>query len=197
MKLKLAVAFAVLLLASAVRADGIQTDAGLVYIPGGSTITSIQDIPDPWAETGSGLIASVVDFTFADGSGQITTAGIYGELGSIDFTTPVADLVLNWDGNDSYAFWMLDNIGDCFCNPNNGGISGTVNWSGPGISSVGFGSGDGDAGIDSVTYALDGPAPSVPEPSSLLLSGIGLAALIGLARRNRTNVGRSIRISHP
>jgi hypothetical protein len=38
-----------------------------------------------------------------------------------------------------------------------------------------------------MTFRVDATdPPGGPEPSSLLLSGIGLAALIGLARRNRT-----------
>jgi hypothetical protein len=186
MRVKLAVAFAVLLFASQAHADEVQTAVGPVYIPTGSTITLEQSIPDPWGpELGPGLPsplpAVLLDFTFADGSGKIITAGVNGELGSIDFMTPVADLSLNWDGPDNYAPWFADNVGDSFFSHPNYGTSGTLDWSGPGILFVNFGSGNGDAGIDSMTYTLDSAdPPNVPEPSALLLSGIGLAALIVL-----------------
>jgi hypothetical protein len=180
--MKLALAFALLLVASIARADGVETNQGPVYIPNGSTITSEQSIPDPWGESAgpglpSGLPATLLDFTFADGSGQIITAGIYGELGSIDFATPVAGLTISWVGD---YFWLADNVGDSFGYPNNNSSSGTSYWSGPGILVVNFGSGVGSAGVNSMTYALDGPA-SVPEAPLWLMLVLGVGACLLIA----------------
>jgi len=182
MKLKLAVAFAVLSFASVARADDVSTPVGSVYIPNGSTVTSIEPVSVDYYPN------YLVSFTFADGYGEVTTQGVYGMTGSLDFITPVAGLSLDWDGQ---YFWAADNIGDTFGFPDNSSSSGTIGWAGPGITLVNFGSGSADAGVDSMTYALDGPA-SVPEPSSLLLSGMGLTALIGLARRYRTKGQKAI-----
>jgi hypothetical protein len=184
MKLKLAVAFAVLLFAMAARADEFQTAVGPVYIPNGSTVTLDQAIPDPWGESAgpglpSGIPAVLLQFTFADGYGQIITAGIYDELGSIAFTTPVSALTLNWDAQD--FFWVADNLNDGYGFPDD--TFGPVNWSGPGITTVNWGSQNDGSGIDSMTYTLDSAdPPSVPEPSSLLLSGISLALLCLFAK---------------
>jgi hypothetical protein len=182
MKLTLALA-ALLLAASVAGADQINTAQGPVYIPNGSSITIEQSIPDPWGESAgpglpSGLPATLLDFIFADGYGQIITAGIYGELGSINFITPVAGLSLGYD-SDGTDFWVMDNLEDLYGYPDSSGGIGTANWSGPGILAVNFGSGDGSAGIDSMTYSLDGPH-SVPEPPTVAMLLLGLA-VIGVA----------------
>jgi hypothetical protein len=184
MKMKLATAFAVLLFASMVRADEIGTTYGAVYIPDGSTVTSISYVP--------GYIDAIVSFTFADGTGVANALGVFSATGSINFTTPVCGLSFDWYGP---GWWATDNLGDVYTPPIeafSGGepSTGTATFAGPGISSIEWATEDNFsvAGIESMTYTLDSTdPPGVPEPSSLLLSGLGLAALIGLARCNRAN----------
>lgn len=184
MKVKFAVAFAVLLFASVARADGIETDNGLVYIPDGSVVTSLLDTePD----------LTVVSFTFADGTGVADANGVFGAGGTINFTVPVSDLSFGWVGNGNgpgYVFDVTDNVGDIFHpSPTPSDpyppLTGTETFAGPGITSLGWGTYSVPGGISSLNYTLDTTAP-VPESSSLLLSGMGLAVLIGLARRHRT-----------
>lgn len=176
MKIKLAVAFAVLLFAVRAHADGISTDSGVVFIPDGSTINSIQNLGyQPF-----GYDESIVSFTFADGTGTASAYGGLGAGGTLDFTNPVSDPSFEWEG---LTFSASDNVGDSFSSYPSFDTSGTVTWQGPGITSMQWISANEGGGIAS----LD-PTPnsqSVPEPSSLLLSGIGLAALIGLAHRAR------------
>jgi hypothetical protein len=175
MKLKLAVAvtFAVLLLASAVRADTVNVNGLPMIIPDGSTVTSVTT-----GETPSGDVDYEVDYSFADGTG-FTAVNLSQEIvgGEIFFTNPVSDAEFSYYGG---PFDASDNLGDTFFGSFDEGAGGTVTFAGPGITSLGWQ--DGDAfvnGITSLSY-------TVPEPSSLLLSGMGLAALIGLARRDRT-----------
>lgn len=63
----------------------------------------------------------------------------------------------------------------------------------PGITPVEWAAPDnfGLVGIESMTYTLDSSDPA-PEPSPLLLSGIGLVALIGLAYRSRTKNQKAV-----
>lgn len=86
MKAKLVAAFAVLLFASAVHADEITTDLGVLYIPDGSVVTSIGEV------IFEGIPCPVVSFSFADGTGTAEDQGPAGAIGSINFTTPVSDL---------------------------------------------------------------------------------------------------------
>lgn len=183
MKVKLAVAFAVLLFAGVAKADEIQTPNGIVFTPDGSVVTSVQNV-ELFAP------ATIVSFTFADGTGLAEAEGAASAQGYIYFTIPVSDVSFVWNGD---IFAATDNLNDSFnsynaSNPNYN--SGTATFAGPGITWIGWGtySDLSPAGISSLTYTLDtADPPSMPEPSSLLLSGMGLAAFIGLARRNRTN----------
>jgi hypothetical protein len=185
-RVKLVVAFAVLLFASAVHADEVPTNLGVVYIPNGSVVTSIGQV------IFEGIPCPVVSFTFADGTGVAEDQGPMGAIGSLAFTTPVVGLSYDW-----YApgYWgSSDNLGDTYFTPNDYDAStGTVAFAGPGITSVEWDAPNnfGLVGIESMTYTLDGP-PSVPEPSSILLSGVGLVALIGLARRKRATGEKAI-----
>lgn len=135
---------------------------------------------------------SVVSFSFADGTGMAEDQGPAGAIGSINFTTPVSGLSFDW-----YApgYWRSsDNLGDANFTPNGYNASaGTVDFAGPGIASVEWAAADnvGLEGIKSMTYTLDSADPA-PEPSSLLLSGIGLVALIGLAYRSRTKNQKAV-----
>jgi hypothetical protein len=170
----LAVAFAVLLFAGAVRADGIETDEGLFTIPDGSTVTSFDIVP----YLGSPQYGYQYEFgyAFADRTGNTEGNYWFGYIGVIDFSVPVSDLTLIWFANDQFT--LTDNVGDSIgC----GDCSGVSTLQDSGITQISWQVGGELGGIESMSYTLDATdPPSVSEPSSLLLSAMGLAALIGL-----------------
>jgi hypothetical protein len=182
MKMKLAVALAVLFFANAVRADNVDVDSVPVFIPDGSTITSVNT---DYQQSAFGPLI-YVGYSFADGTGYALGNPGNGFGGEVNFTTPVSGLTFGWTG---YQFLASDNAGDGYVEPYPIGTYGSINseaFTGAGITQIIWSSTDTPGGIASLTYTLDSAGTSsVPEPSSLLLSGIGLAALIGLVRRNR------------
>jgi hypothetical protein len=176
MKVKLAVVCAVLglvmlLTGGAVRADGVPNTSSLL-IPADVTITSvtIEDI-----DVGG---VYFVDFTFADGTGEARGSIYEGQSTTLNFTVPVHDLTFAWEG---FQFTSNDNVGDSFGGPyDDNPDSGIAQFAGPNITSAIFG-GSNYGGIYLFNYQLD--STNMPEPSSLMLLGMGLTALIGLKRR--------------
>jgi hypothetical protein len=103
MKVKLAVALVVLILFSALysKADTLQLGIpgapnqitlSIIVIPDGSTITSETYFPPGTRATGD----SMVNFSFADGTGQADGDTNDGDEGTISFTIPVSSLTFDW-----------------------------------------------------------------------------------------------------
>lgn len=126
-----------------------------------------------------------MNYSFLGGTGDTEGNSLLGFDGAIDFTSPISDVSFSWLGVT--LFTASDNVGDSFvCDTSC--LAGTEAFQGTGITEISWQGGDEEGGISSMTFTADATdPPGVPEPSSLLLSGMGLAALIGLARRNRTN----------
>jgi hypothetical protein len=167
--MKLALAFALLLVASIARADGTNVDG--VIVPAGATVTSVSTVP--------GYIpcfCMVVSFSFADGNGWGETLGPAGMLGALNFTEPVSGFSLDWYGG---YFGASDNVGDSYLEPYSYYLStGTVEFGGAGITSIewGFSVNSGLEGIESMIYTVADP-PSAPEPSELAFLALGISPL--------------------
>jgi hypothetical protein len=182
MKTKLVAAFAALFCASLVHADQVPTSTGPITIPDGSTVTSITFIPYP-----DGVLlgnTSLVDYSFAGGTGSTMGNSLLGYDGTINFSSPVSNVSFSWIAMDT--FQIGDNVGDFWADTTADDSSGTETLPGTGITQITWFGGDEIGGITTLTYTVvPTDPPSVPEPSSLLLSGMGLAVIIGLTFRNR------------
>jgi|HubBroStandDraft_6_1064221.scaffolds.fasta_scaffold360790_2 hypothetical protein len=172
MKLELVVALAVLFFASMAHADTIKSANGEITIPDGSTVTSVTVIPNPdgpfWGNV------TLIDYSFADGTGDTEGNSLLGYWGTINFDSPVSDVSFDWF--DSASFEASDNVGDTYGAPCEG-CSGVGSFPGTGVTQINWQAADEVGGITSLSTQN---SQSVPEPSSLPLSGIALAALIGL-----------------
>jgi hypothetical protein len=100
MKLKLAVAFAVLLFTTATQADSVTDDGDVLIIPTDSTIASEYDASVFGMP--SGLVAS---FTLNDGSGTAEGQFMQGDGGEILFSEPVLNLTLTWISTGPGGVW--------------------------------------------------------------------------------------------
>lgn len=189
-KLKFAIAFAVLFFATLAHADTLTTVNGTIIYPDGSVITS-ETIVVPTSSNGfRGFTAIGFQFQGGYGSALVDESDGVGDVGSITFTEAVSDLLVGWEAG--YGIYMnfhdtggeLESVlaGPCQSYPVSA-CTGTVGFAGPetfgitwdteqaGFNVAGFG------GISSLTFT------PVPEPSSLLLLGLGLTSLIGLSRK--------------
>lgn len=200
MKVRLAVAFAALFVATLAHADSLTDGNGTIYYPNGSTITSYTYVPSTAA---NGFLGeSVIDFTFAGGYGVADNfiPSEDEEVGSITFTSPFTDLSIGWAG-DIYMNFVGPNgeIGSVCdgvvvapgdCGPfGHGVLSGVAFEAGP-VSSFTWETLGNFSGASGITSLAD-PVQGVPEPSSLLLSGISLAALLCLFGKLRIRAANS------
>jgi hypothetical protein len=185
MKIKLVVAFVVLLFASLAQADTLllyePSDptvlVSVIAIPDGSAITSESFIPPG----GSAIGLWIVDYSFADGTGFAQGDTNDDVFGAITFTLPVSSVTFGWLG-DIFAVEASDGESFAAC-PNfyqGCGInSGVQTFAGNDITGLTWAGNDpGYGGISSLAYTLK-PVNAL-EPSSLLLSAIGIAALFFL-----------------
>jgi hypothetical protein len=190
MKVKLAVAFAVLLFASAAHADGTW-----VYTYTGNPLNSSGPLPNCQCSvdgsfTTSAPISSSVVEPISVLSYSFTVAGF--TFNSSDSTGTVS-VSTNSSGN--IAEWFISLDAGNYVNLITASSGNTQNFDSE-IDVYGFGSGPYDSDYlynDPGTWTAADPK-SMPEPSSLLLSAMGLIALIALTgRRNPSNFPRDAR----
>jgi PEP-CTERM motif len=174
--------------AAAETITGIDPEGTILTIPDGSTVTDIywnSLAPEPTAPGSYGGIW-VVDFSFADGTGVEAGDYIEGEGGQINFTEPVSNLDLTFDYlGSNYVISASDGEGaECGPPPLPTGPAScpasplSLDFEGPDITSLSWETGEGYAGIDSMTY-------STPEPGTALFMVAGLATIAGLSLRRK------------
>jgi hypothetical protein len=174
----LAIALLVFVLASMARADTVTSPYGYTFtIPDGSVVTSFFN--------SRGLIFGV-DFSFPDGSGLVQRELGIGEFGQIDFAIPVTNLKLigflgaggpgeqelSASSPTGFTFALCDNPIPTECE---GPFD--VTLSGP-VSQVTFDS-FSQAAVTSMSYTV----PTVPEPTTLFLTSLGLGCVLFWRKR--------------
>ena len=177
----LAVAFAVLLTASVARADSYSDSNGTLYYPDGSVITSVIYVQSTFQNFDDGY--TQIFFQFPNGTGQANNYSQFGieDNGWINFTAPVENLTVTWNG-----VWLYANGPNyCFvasCTISIPGPISFVDWTTQTYDSNNGESyqSEGGGGIESMSYTVDTAEPAL---SSLLLLGLGLVGFTGLYRR--------------
>jgi hypothetical protein len=180
MKYPLAV-LALLAVSAPMRADSVSSPYGPLYYPSGATVTSISNNAFPYSEPGVwGLY-----YSFADGTGQTYAPGDDGDVGYIDFSTPITSITFDytWDNTSPFdvTFYNLNHAPfETFSDSATSGTETfTFDTSVTELQWIGQDASWGEGGITSLSYTLDGPV-ATPEPGSLLLTVLGLA-FVGVA----------------
>lgn len=173
-------------LAPGARADSYSTPVGPLYYPDGAAITSVTDNAFPVSQPGVwGLY-----YSFADGTGETFDPVVDGDVGYIDFSTPITAITFDyiWDNTSPFDVTFYGPNAAPFETVSDAATSGTetftfdtnitkLQWIGQNASS-------GIGGITSLSYTEDGV--STPEPSGLALLAIGLFGLMFFKFATRT-----------
>jgi hypothetical protein len=169
-------AFFAVLACSSVRADVYDSTYGPLYYPDGASITAVGPVYFGTQFT------EQLSYSFADGTGVTDDPVVDGDVGSIDFTTPITAVTFDYTSDEPFDVTfdsVLGAAGDLTEEFPAGSGTETVDFTSnvdeifwiENPASFGWG------GITSLSYTEDSPVPT-PEPPSILLAGIGLVALL-------------------
>lgn len=184
MKVKLAVAFAVLLFATLARADGTPIIVDVTATSCGSCFGSPN--PPPINLQAQFTVESVTGDFFISGSDYLFTGTEY-EVLSITGTLNGGAITLA-AAPQGIGSWLYGSDGSFFLGSvyftANGSFSWLENDNAFNLLEIMDANGDGFGTNNAINWtAVDPPSVGEPESLSLLIVGIGLAALIGLGRR--------------
>jgi hypothetical protein len=184
MKVKLAVAFAVLLFAFQAHADSMQL---IVDVTATSCVGCFTDNPPP--------INLVAQFTVEQATGTFFDSGEAYLFNGTEYEVVGISGTLNGDpmalaaAPQGIGSWLYElngefELGSVYFTAD-GSFSWLENDDAFNLLEISDANGDGYGTNNAINWSATDP-PSAPEPSSLLLSGMGLATLIGRVRRSRT-----------